>query len=181
MYFNKSLIIYLIAIGQLVAAPVASWKFDSSSKKLDDYGSKGHHIQMVGNAARFGKKGFNKKTKYAAQISGIEDTMMIIQPHEDFNSPSFSLVVHANSLIKKDGKYRAVFYARKKDGFALYLSPRGNWELWTKGGGINWEKHFISEVVEKKWEQFTISYNANQKNPEKPFSGTSTNMVKWRT
>jgi hypothetical protein len=151
---------------QTFAGQIASWKFDSSTKKLDDFSSKGNHIKMIGNAAKFGKKGFDENTKYAAEILGTEDTMMLIDAHEDFDSPSFSFIAHAKSAVQKDGKYRAVFYAREKDGFALYVSPRGNWELWTKGGGMTWNKNLISTVTENQWEQFLVSYNANERNPE---------------
>lgn len=169
-FYLITLLIASLSI-QVLASPVASWKFDSSKRKLDDYSSGQHPLKMIGEAAKFGKKGFDEKTKYAAQFNGTEDTMLLVTPHEDFNSESFSFLAHAKSDIKKDGKYRAVFYAREKDGFALYLSPRGNWELWTKGGGMTWNKHQITEVVENQWEQFLVSYNAQSQDPQNPGNG----------
>lgn len=171
MKFNLLTLLLTSLSIQALAGPVASWKFDSSKRKLDDYSSGQHPLKMIGEAAKFGKKGFDEKTKYAAQFNGTEDTMLLVTPHKNFNSESFSFLAHAKSDIKKDGKYRAVFYAREKDGFALYLSPRGNWELWTKGGGMTWNKHQITEVVENQWEQFLVSYNAQSQDPQNPGHG----------
>ncbi|MDD7984522.1 hypothetical protein PQO01_06115 [Lentisphaera marina] len=166
MKSNKFILCLIGLSTQIFAGQISSWKFDSSKKKLDDSNSRGHHIKMIGPAAKFGKKGFDARTKFAAEFSGVEDSMMLITAHEDFNTPSFSLLAHAKPVIKKDGKYRAIFYARERDGFALYMSPRGNWELWTKGGGMTWTKNQIAPVVENQWEQFLISYNADDVNPE---------------
>ena len=151
-----------------IAEPIAKWKFDSSKTKLMNSHKDKHHIKVIGKPPEFGIKGYSTKTRYSIKNNYRKGSFLKIKPDQDFNSHSFTLLIHAKPEVGKDGKFHAVFYAKDhSSGVALYLSPRGNWVLWLRGLEKQWQKYKITKVNKDTWEQFIISFKtSNPKNYE---------------
>ncbi|WDE97162.1 hypothetical protein PQO03_04235 [Lentisphaera profundi] len=169
---SKIISTLIVSQVSILAGQVAEWTFDKRKNTLADTSiSQKHQAKMLGKAARFGFRGYDKSTKYAAKFEGREDSMILVDPHQDLQSKSFSCLVHTKTAVKRDGKYRAVIYSRRQAGFCLYQGPRGNWQIWIKGDNATWNKHIIAAVNEDQWMQFLISYNAKDINPENENQG----------